>query len=70
MSMNLISVEITGLRGFAQTATLSLAQPDGKSGSGITVLVGPNNGGKSTIIEDVLGEKWRTSEVRILPHKD
>lgn len=45
------SLEIHGFRGFAQPAALNLALPNGRAGSGITVLLGPNNGGKSTIIE-------------------
>ena len=44
-------IEITGLRGFAHTGTLSLAVPDGRSGSGMTVITGANSAGKSVIIE-------------------
>lgn len=44
-------LEITGLRGFSETGSLNLAQPNGQPGSGLTILVGPNNGGKSTVIE-------------------
>lgn len=44
-------LELKGLRGFASTQTLELAIPNGSFGSGFTALVGPNNGGKSTIIE-------------------
>ena len=36
-------VEITGLRGFAKTGRIEFAIPSGKSGSGLTILVGPNN---------------------------
>ena len=40
-----------GLRGFAPPQSLRFAQPSGALGSGLTILVGPNNGGKSTLIE-------------------
>lgn len=49
--MSIESIEITGLRSFADTARLELAVPNDKPGSGLTILVGPNNSGKSTIIE-------------------
>lgn len=45
-------IEIEGLRGFSKKREISFAIPDGiNEGSGLTVLVGPNNSGKSTIIE-------------------
>jgi predicted ATPase len=47
----LTSLEITGLRGFASAQTISFARPTGKRGSGLTVVVGANNTGKSTVIE-------------------
>jgi predicted ATPase len=40
-----------GFRGFATKQTLNLAIPNGNPGSGLTVLVGPNGGGKSTLVE-------------------
>lgn len=40
-----------GYRGFAQKQSLKLAIPNGKRGSGLTVLIGPNGGGKSTLVE-------------------
>ena len=40
-----------GFRGFSEKQTLKLAVPNGKPGSGLTVLVGPNGGGKSTLVE-------------------
>lgn len=49
--MSLTHIEISGLRSFADPQRLELAIPNGEFGSGITVLVGPNNSGKSTIIE-------------------
>lgn len=49
--MSISSLEIKGFRGFSTEQTLRLAQPTGKSGSGMTVLVGPNNGGKTTVLE-------------------
>ena len=45
------SLEIQGLRGFATSQTLLPAIPTGKPGSGLTTIVGPNNSGKSTVIE-------------------
>lgn len=45
------TLRIDGLRGFASEQSLQLAVPDGRVGSGMTVVVGANNSGKSTIIE-------------------
>ena len=51
--MSVTTLAIKGFRGFSEEETLRFAQPTGKAGSGITILVGPNNGGKSTIIESL-----------------
>jgi DNA repair ATPase RecN len=45
------SLTIRGLRGFGTQQQLEFGEPNGEQGSGLTILVGPNNGGKSTIIE-------------------
>lgn len=45
---------ISHYRGFYQTQTLEFAQHNGKDGSGLTLIVGPNNTGKTTIIESLL----------------
>jgi predicted ATPase len=45
------SLTIRGLRGFGTEQQLGFAEPNGEPGSGLTLLVGPNNGGKSTIVE-------------------
>ncbi len=42
---------VEGYRGFAQRRRLRLARPSGSPGSGLTVLVGANNSGKSTFLE-------------------
>jgi predicted ATPase len=47
----LTKIEVKGLRGFATTQTLQFAQPNGTLGSGLTVIVGSNNAGKSTVLE-------------------
>ena len=47
------SLQVRGLRGFADEQTLELAVPTGAPGSGLTVLVGSNNAGKSTAIEAI-----------------
>jgi len=44
-------LELSGFRGFATKQTVYFAKPNGKNGSGLTVVVGPNNAGKSTIGE-------------------
>lgn len=46
-------LKIRGFRGFASWQTLKFARPSGKVGSGLTVVVGANNSGKSTIIESL-----------------
>lgn len=51
MSINIKWIEIKGLRGFEKTGHIDLGIPNGKVGSGLTILLGPNNGGKSTIVE-------------------
>lgn len=45
------SLSCIGYRGFKDKQEIKLAQPNGKFGGGLTILVGPNGGGKSTIIE-------------------
>lgn len=49
--MALTTLEILGYRGFAESQKLSLAVPDKNPGSGLTILVGANNSGKSTVVE-------------------
>ena len=49
--MPIIEVTIKGYRGFATDQRVRFAVPTGAVGSGLTVLVGPNNGGKSSVIE-------------------
>jgi predicted ATPase len=49
--MPIARIEIAGFRGFATPESISLALPNGKPGSGMTIIVGANNTGKSTVIE-------------------
>lgn len=53
---------VRGLRGFREDATLRLAQPNGQLGSGLTMVVGENNAGKSTLWEsfDAVARKSKT----------
>lgn len=45
---------ISGFRGFGQTQAISFALPrEGKRGSGLTIITGANNSGKTTIIEAI-----------------
>lgn len=48
------SIKIKGFRGFADEQELKISIPNGRRGSGLTIVVGPNNGGKSTIIESFM----------------
>lgn len=47
----LSSLTILGLRGFADKQSVEFAKPTGELGSGLTMIVGANNSGKSTAIE-------------------
>ena len=60
--MPIASLSLVGLRGFAESQTLHFAQPSGTAGSGLTILIGPNNGGKSTIIEALRAMASRTHQ--------
>jgi len=42
---------IHGLRGFGEKRTIQFALPNGNYGSGLTIFVGANNSGKTTILE-------------------
>lgn len=49
--MTLNRLEIVGYRGFREKGSLDFAIPNGTPGSGLTLLTGPNNAGKSSILE-------------------
>jgi predicted ATP-dependent endonuclease of OLD family len=51
--MSYKKIEIKGLRGFSDKQTLNFGLNSGQLGSGLTVIVGPNNSGKSTIFESI-----------------
>ena len=52
--MSIKSISIAGLRGYSKKTTINFAIPDKNNiGSGLNILVGPNNSGKSTLIEAV-----------------
>lgn len=57
------SIAVQGFRGFREEAILKLAQPTGEPGSGLTIVVGANNTGKSTIWEsfDAISKKSAVS---------
>lgn len=46
-------LDIHGLRGFATQQSLEFAVPNNEIGSGLTIIVGSNNSGKSTITESL-----------------
>lgn len=51
--VHFVEVSVAGFRGFAERRALSLAVPNGQRGSGLTIVVGANNSGKSTFIESL-----------------
>ncbi|MFD8098374.1 ATP-dependent endonuclease [Nocardia fluminea] len=51
--MTFSHLEIHGLRGFATKQTLKFSSPSGQTGSGLTIIVGPNSNGKSTIVDSI-----------------
>jgi hypothetical protein len=55
------SISVAGFRGYNEEQTLSLAIPSGEPGSGLTIVVGANNAGKSTVWEsfDAVARKLR-----------
>lgn len=63
--MSIKKLTINGLRGFSDETNIQFAIPDNLTpGSGLTILVGPNNSGKSTIIEAV---HLLTSSSNVIP---
>jgi len=49
--MPLEKIEIRGFRGFSSKQALAFAIPNGELGSGLTIITGANNSGKSSIVE-------------------
>ena len=47
------SITIHGLRGFGREHTINFAIPIRRQGSGLTIMVGSNNTGKTTILEAI-----------------
>ena len=47
------SLIISGFRGFSRQTNLKFAIPNGNNGSGLTILTGANNSGKTSIIEAI-----------------
>lgn len=56
------TITLRGIRGFRRDSTLALALPNGHPGSGLTIVVGANNAGKSTVWEsfDALARKLKS----------
>ncbi|OOF14458.1 AAA family ATPase, partial [Salinivibrio sp. PR919] len=49
--MPLEKIEIIGFRGFSSKQIIQFSIPNGELGSGLTIITGANNSGKSSIIE-------------------
>lgn len=50
---NISSIGIEQYRGFYEKREIAFAKPDGSLGSGLTILVGPNNSGKSSVLNAI-----------------
>lgn len=51
--MALQKIGISGYRGFNEHRVMEFAVPNGSDGSGLTIITGANNSGKSTILESI-----------------
>ncbi|MFJ7813809.1 ATP-dependent nuclease [Pseudomonas asiatica] len=49
--MPIKTISILGYRGFKNRGTVTFSVPNGKEGSGLTIITGANNAGKSSILE-------------------
>ena len=61
-SARVASIAVSGLRGFREKAVLRLAMSNGQQGGGLTIAVGANNTGKSTVWEsfDAVARKLKS----------
>lgn len=61
-SARVASIAVSGLRGFREEAVLRLAMPNWQQGGGLTIAVGANNTGKSTVWEsfDAVARKLKS----------
>ena len=59
--MSLTRMEVLGFRGFKTLGALNFSVPNGAPGSGLTVITGPNNAGKSSILECLKARAGRQS---------
>lgn len=58
-------LKIHGFRGFSNEQSITFAQLNGEPGSGLTILVGPNNSGKYSIAESVMTVTQQASRVPV-----
>lgn len=65
---------IANFRAFGVEQDIDFAIPNGKDGSGLTILVGPNNAGKTTVLETIAqffsGDDFEASRLMRRPSSD